>query len=202
MILILDYGMSNLRSVSKALEKLGAGVEISNKPGDVEKAEKLVLPGVGAFGDAMEELQTRKLASPLKKFVASGKPFLGICLGLQLLFDQSEETPGVTGLGIVPGKVVKFRSSENHKVPHMGWNQLRFRDEKCPFVRGIKNGSFVYFVHSYFVQPERPEIVLAECEYNAIFAAMIWDRNIFGCQFHPEKSQDAGMKMLENFIGL
>lgn len=202
MILVLDYGMSNLRSVSKALEKLGAEVEVSNRAEDIEKAQKLVLPGVGAFGDAMEVLESRHLAGPIRKFTASGRPFLGICLGLQLLFDRSDENPGVKGLGILPGDVRKFAQSKRFKVPHMGWNQLEFRNEKCPLTKGIKNGAFVYFVHSYFVQPSSPDVVLADCNHGTGFTAMIWQRNLFGCQFHPEKSQAAGMKMLENFISL
>ncbi|OGW68783.1 MAG: imidazole glycerol phosphate synthase, glutamine amidotransferase subunit [Omnitrophica bacterium GWA2_50_21] len=202
MILVLDYGMSNLRSVSKALEKLGAEVEVSNRAEAVEKAQKLVLPGVGAFGDAMKELESRNLAGPIRKFTASGRPFLGICLGLQLLFDSSDENPGVKGLGVLPGEVRRFTNSKRFKVPHMGWNQLEFRNEKCPLTKGIKNGAFVYFVHSYFVRPASPDVVLADCNHGTDFAAMIWQHNVFGCQFHPEKSQDAGMKMLENFISL
>ena len=202
MILVLDYGMSNLRSVSKALEKLGAEVEVSNRAEAVEKAQKLVLPGVGAFGDAMKELESRNLAGPIRKFTASGRPFLGICLGLQLLFDSSDENTGVSGLGILPGNVRRFADSNRFKVPHMGWNQLEFRDDKCPLTKGIKDGAFVYFVHSYFVQPSSPDVVLADCHHGTDFAAMIWQRNVFGCQFHPEKSQDAGMKILENFISL
>jgi len=201
-ILVLDYGMSNLRSVSKALEKLGAEVEVSNRAEAVEKAQKLVLPGVGAFGDAMKELESRNLAGPIRKFTASGRPFLGICLGLQLLFDSSDENPGVKGLGVLPGEVRRFTNSKRFKVPHMGWNQLEFRNEKCPLTKGIKNGAFVYFVHSYFVRPASPDVVLADCNHGTDFAAMIWQHNVFGCQFHPEKSQDAGMKMLENFISL
>jgi len=201
-ILVLDYGMSNLRSVSKALEKLGSRVTVSSRPEDLEKAQKVVLPGVGAFGDAMEELEKRKLAAPLKDFMKSGRPFLGICLGLQLLFDASDENPGVPGLGIVPGKVARFSPAPGFKVPHMGWNQLRIRQPQAPLLRGVSDGSFVYFVHSYYVLPESQQIVLADSDYSPAFAAMIGQNNIYGCQFHPEKSQEAGLKILENFVKL
>lgn len=202
MILVLDYGMSNLRSVSKALEKLGSQVMVSSRPEDLGKADKVILPGVGAFGDAMREIEKRNLSAPLKSFVESGRPFLGICLGLQLLFDASEENFGVQGLSILPGKVGRFAPSAQCKVPHMGWNQLRILKPDCALLRGVKDGSFMYFVHSYYVIPEKPEVLLAECEYSAVFAAMIWHKNIYGCQFHPEKSQEAGMKILENFVNL
>ena len=202
MILVLDYGMSNLRSVSKALEKLGAEVEVSNRAEAVEKAQKLVLPGVGAFGDAMKELESRNLAGPIRKFTASGRPFLGICLGLQLLFDSSDENTGVSGLGILPGNVRRFVDSNRFKVPHMGWNQLEFRDDKCPLTKGIKDGAFVYLGNLYLVEAWSRDVVLADCHHGTDFAAMIWQRNVFGCQFHPEKSQDAGLKILENFISL
>jgi len=201
-ILVLDYGMSNLRSVSKALEKLGSRVTVSSQPEDLEKAQKVVLPGVGAFGDAMQELQMRNLALPLKDFMKSGRPFLGICLGLQLLFDGSDENPGVAGLAVFPGNVARFSPSAEFKVPHMGWNQLRIRKPDCPLLKGVQEGSFVYFVHSYYVLPESRDIILAECDYRRAFAAMIWQKNVYGCQFHPEKSQEAGMKILENFVKL
>lgn len=202
MILVLDYGMSNLRSVSKALEKLGSRVTVSDQVSDIEKAEKIVLPGVGAFGDAMKELETRQLAEPLKSFMRSGRPFLGICLGLQLLFDSSDESPAVRGLGVLPGKVSRFIPSVEFKVPHMGWNQLGIRKPDCGLLRGVNNGAFVYFVHSYYAIPQSQDIVLADCDYSSRFTAMIWKDNIYGCQFHPEKSQETGLRILENFVNL
>ncbi len=202
MVLILDYGMSNLRSVSKALEKLGGRVKISSDPQELQRADKVILPGVGAFGDAMIELTKRSLVTPIRNFIESGKPFFGICLGLQLLFDFSEENPGVQGMGILPGKVVRFSNAPRLKIPHMGWNQIHIKKRSCPLLSGIEDQSFVYFVHSYYVKPERSDIVLAESDYGDAFTAMVWKGNLYGSQFHPEKSQDTGLKILENFLGL
>ena len=202
MILIIDYGMSNLRSVSKAMEKLGAAVKVSGDAKDIERADKVILPGVGAFGDAMAELEKRNLIEPLGKFAHSGKPFLGICLGLQLLFDSSEESPGIQGLGILPGKVIRFPRNRSLKVPHMGWNQIRIKKEGCPLLKEIKDSSFFYFVHSYYAQPQSPNVILAESDYGGSFTCMIWKSNLYGAQFHPEKSQESGLKTLSNFVKL
>lgn len=201
MVVVVDYGMGNLRSVSKALEKLGAKVKVSGAASDVESADKLVLPGVGAFGDAMDELKKRNLVNPLKSFARSGKPFLGICLGLQLLLDESDENPGVQGLGMIRGKNVKF-SPEKHslKVPQMGWNSIKIKEKDCPVLSEIKDGEFFYFVHSFYAKTASDSDVLTETEYGVKFPSMLWKDNIFAAQFHPEKSQEAGLRILENFI--
>ena len=209
MITVIDYGMGNLRSVSKALESLDAKVRVTSDPQDIWAAEKLLLPGVGAFSAAMQELTSRKLVDPLKTALARGTPYLGICLGLQLLFEESEEGGGSKGLGILPGKVRRFAFSGSAplKVPHMGWNQIRnpFPPNtpiRCPLLRNIKDDSFVYFVHSYYAQPTEQVIVALETDYGGKFASMIWRGNLFATQFHPEKSQAVGLKLLQNFIDL
>lgn len=208
MIVIVDYGMGNLRSVSKALESLKAEVKISSRPEDIASASKLILPGVGAFPAAMDELSQRQLIDPIKQFIEAGKPYLGICLGLQLLFEQSDEG-SAKGLSILPGRVRRFGSSgpNSLKVPHMGWNQIlkpRSLDEKprdrCPLLKDIDNESFFYFVHSYYVDPVDQSIVALESEYGIRFTSMVWHDNIYATQFHPEKSQGAGLHFLENFI--
>lgn len=202
MILVVDYGMSNLRSVAKALENLGASVLVSGDPKDLEKADKVVLPGVGAFGDAARELEKRALKEPLKDYVRSGRPFLGVCLGLQLLFQSSDESPKAEGLGILPGRVVRFSDQLSLKVPHMGWNQIRVTKTGCQLVEGMPDGSFFYFVHSYYVKPDKADVTLAVCDYGGDFTAMVWRENLYGTQFHPEKSQEAGLKLLANFLRL
>jgi glutamine amidotransferase len=218
MITVVDYGMGNLRSVSKALESLGAEVRVSKDPADVAKAEKLILPGVGAFPAAMRELSTRGLIEPIKTFIASGKPYLGICLGLQLLFEESEEGEGAKGLGVLPGRVRRFFSNggtqaPKHpgtalKIPHMGWNQVRRpatgdqQPSRCPLLKGIPEGSFFYFVHSYCAQPTDHAVVALETDYGSPFAAMVWRERLFATQFHPEKSQAVGLQLLKNFIAL
>lgn len=199
MILLIDYGMGNLRSVSKALEHLGADVRISGSPDDLEKAEKIVLPGVGAFGDAMEELRRRHLAEALQKAAFAGKKMLGICLGLQLLFPSSEEAPEIEGLAIFPGKVRRFRSP-GVKVPHMGWNTVRIT-QPHPLLEGVPPDAYFYFVHSYYAAPQEAALIAAECLYGKeSFAAMAGSGNIFATQFHPEKSQADGLRILKNFI--
>ena len=199
MIVIVDYGMGNLRSVSKALEHLGGKIKISSVPKEIEKADKLVLPGVGAFGDAMRELRVLKLPGPIRQHIARKKPFLGICLGLQLLFETSEESPEAEGLGTFPGKVLRFQS-RGVKVPHMGWNQIHI-EQKHPLLKGIPDESFFYFVHSYYALPAEPKLVAASCRYgDEDFAAVLGAENLFAAQFHPEKSQDAGLKILKNFL--
>jgi len=209
MITIIDYGMGNLRSVSKALESLGASVRISSDPREVAEADKVILPGVGASPAAMQELMRRKLVEPIKAAVASGKPYLGICLGLQLLFERSEEGEGATCLGILPGVVRKFTLHSTLKVPHMGWNQVVRSPQSvvrsqtaCPLLKRIPDGSFFYFVHSYYAQPTDPSMVALEADYGGRFAAMVWRDNLYATQFHPEKSQAVGLKLLENFVNL
>ncbi|MDI6829901.1 MAG: imidazole glycerol phosphate synthase subunit HisH [Actinomycetota bacterium] len=196
MICIVDYGMGNLRSVEKAFAFLGKEVAVSPEPADVLAASGVVLPGVGAFGDAMRELEERKLADPLRRAIDGGVPFLGICLGLQLLFEESEESPGVRGLGILPGRVARFPSRV--KVPHMGWNDIRvLRDH--PVLEGLAEGSYFYFVHSYYVIPERDEHRLTLTQYGEEFVSGVADGNLVAFQFHPEKSSEAGLRLLENF---
>lgn len=197
MIAVVDYEAGNIRSVTKALESLGAKVMVSNCPRDIEKADKIVLPGVGAFGQAVENLKKRNLAEALIRAVESDKPFLGICLGLQLLFEGSEENPGVKGLSVVSGKSVRFRS--NLKVPHLGWNEVKQKKES-PLWKGIPDSSFFYFAHSYCIEPDNSEIVAATAEYGSVFVSAVFQNALFGVQFHPEKSQKWGLKLLENFI--
>ena len=209
MITVIDYGMGNLRSVSKALESLGAKVRLTSDPQDVWAAEKLILPGVGAFPAAMQELTLRKLVDPIKSSLAKGTRYLGICLGLQLLFETSDEGHGAKGLGIIPGTVARFAcdASSSLKIPHMGWNTIRSpyppnTPIKCPLLKGIADDSAVYFVHSYCARPTEQVVVAMETDYGGKFPSMIWRGNIFATQFHPEKSQAIGLKLLENFINL
>jgi imidazole glycerol-phosphate synthase subunit HisH len=201
MIALVDYGMGNLRSVEKALMRNGADVRIVSTRADVLAANALVVPGVGAFGDCMKNLARLKLTDTIREFVALGRPFLGICLGFQGLFDSSEEAPGVKGLGIFRGTVPRFPAG-TLKVPHMGWNQLRIKRSDCPLLRGVADGSFVYFVHSYYCRPAEPAVVCGTTEYGIEFCSMLWSGNVFATQFHPEKSQAVGLKMLENFVKL
>jgi imidazole glycerol-phosphate synthase subunit HisH len=200
-IAIVDYGMANLRSVQKAFERVGAAAEITKDPHVVGKADKVVLPGVGAFRDAITHLNASGLAGPIREHIAAGRPFLGICLGLQMLFDRSYEDGTHTGLGLLGGEVVRFTNRPGLKVPHMGWNQLRFRGD-CPLFRGIPDGSAVYFVHSYYAKPADGGLTCAEADYPEPFTAAVWRGNVYATQFHPEKSQAVGLKMLENFAAV
>ena len=209
MITVIDYGMGNLRSVSKALESLGAPVRVSSDPGEIGSAAKLILPGVGAFPAAMRELAARGLIEPIKAAIASGTPYLGICLGLQLLFERSEEGGGAEGLGVLPGTVKRFSLNSSLKIPHMGWNQiLRGRRSEvgdqngCPLLNGIPEQAFVYFVHSYYAEPADRSVIALESDYGGRFAAMVWRRNLYASQFHPEKSQAVGLQLLKNFVAL
>ena len=198
MIRIVDYGMGNLRSVQKAFEKLGIAAEIVTLPEQIASAEKLVLPGVGAFRDAIHELQRLELVEPIREHIRRDKPFLGICLGLQLLFDISFEDGEWKGLGVLAGDVVRFPAIPDLKVPHMGWNSL-VRKKECPLFNGIPAEASVYFVHSYYVRPQDPAVVAATTEYGIPFTSMVQRGNLFATQFHPEKSQKVGLKLLENF---
>ncbi|MFH1024261.1 MAG: imidazole glycerol phosphate synthase subunit HisH [Planctomycetota bacterium] len=238
MIVIVDYGMGNLRSVRHAVEAAGASAEVTGDPGAVEQAEKVILPGVGAFGAAMRELDRRGLVPILKRHLAAGKPFLGICLGCQILFESSEEAPGMTGLGVFKGRVVSFRksgfgtrNSQNQyplgksppspgpsfsgnpsanpepqvpspvlKVPHMGWSPVTFR-KSHPYLAGIPDNTYFYFVHSFFPAPADTSLVAGEAVYGRPFAAMIATERILATQFHPEKSAAMGIRLLKNFLG-
>jgi glutamine amidotransferase len=206
MIGIIDYGMGNLGSVFKAFERVGAQVRILTDYHEVKNVDRLVLPGVGAFADAAKTLRAKNYIGPILDFVASGKPFLGICLGLQLLFDVSYEDGEHTGLGIIPGRVIPFDFSKLEmatklKIPHMGWNTLSWT-RQVPMLEGLKQNSSVYFVHSYYVAPNEPEVTATTTNYGVDFTSMIWKDNVFATQFHPEKSQAVGLKMLENFARL
>ncbi len=199
MIAVVDYGMGNLRSVSKALEALGGSVCVTADPFKIKQCSKLVLPGVGAFGDASAELQKRWLWESIRTHLRMDKPFLGICLGLQLLMEASEENPGAQGLGLFKGRVVRFRS-RGVKIPHMGWNQVAF-DAKHPLFKDVPQDSSFYFVHSYYAAPQETSAVLGKTSYGQeTFAAVIGKGNVFSTQFHPEKSQEAGLQILKNFL--
>jgi glutamine amidotransferase len=200
-IVIVDYGMANLRSVQKAFEKFGFAAEISADPNRVAEADKVVLPGVGAFCDAIARLREADFVTPLREHIRGGKPFLGICLGLQLLFTVSHEDGEHKGLDLFAGEVVRFADVPGLKVPHMGWNQLRIR-QPAPMLRDVPEGSAVYFVHSYHVVPEDQKLIATETDYPTPFTSAIWCENVFATQFHPEKSQRVGLTMLRNFAGL
>lgn len=197
MIALIDYGSGNLRSVSKALEHEGADVRLVDSPAALSGVDAVVLPGVGAFGDCVRNLRERGLWDPINAWLASGKPFLGICLGYQLLFDSSEETPGVKGFGFFPGKVKRFRE-KGLKIPHMGWNTLDRNDH--PLWRGLPANPYVFFVHSYFPVPDDPSIITSRTTYGETFAASVARGNVAAVQFHPEKSQETGLAILRNFI--
>ena len=201
MIVIIDYGMGNLRSVQKALESVGHAAEITSDPDRVRHASKVVLPGVGAFADAVAELRRTGLGEAFRDAVAQGKPCLGVCLGLQLLFDVSEEDGRHEGLGLLPGRVVRFESSPGLKIPHMGWNTLRVL-RPSPLLAGLGPDPSVYFVHSYYARPDRPDDVVAESDHPHPFAAIVERDNLMACQFHPEKSQRVGLAMYANFAAL
>ncbi len=197
MITVVDYGVGNLHSVAKALEKVGAKTRVTSDWKDVAGSNGVVLPGVGAFKDSMDAMHRSDLAKAIQDFIASGKPFLGVCVGLQMLFSESEEFGLSKGLGVFPGRVVKF--NQGQKVPHMGWNQIRITQPGNPLLKGINEGEFLYFVHSFYVVPEDDSISAAKTDYDVDFTCMVWRDNIFGTQFHPEKSQEAGLRIYQNF---
>ena len=197
MIAIIDYDAGNIKSVENALLSLGIDNTVTSDPEVIRKADRVILPGVGAFGDAMGKLAERNLIDVIRE-VSQTKPFLGICLGLQLLFDSSEEAPGVPGLSLLPGKIVRIPEGGGRKIPHIGWNDLHFPKEAKLF-RGIPEESYVYFVHSYYLQAGNPEDVAATTEYGPTIHAAVEHGNLCACQFHPEKSGDVGMQILKNF---
>lgn len=201
MIAVIDYDAGNIRSVEKALLLLGQEVRITQDAGEILSADKVILPGVGAFGDAMDNIRKRGLEAVIRQVVDKGTPFLGICLGLQLLFERSEEAPGVKGLGLLKGEILKIPEKEGMKIPHMGWNSLHLEHDGKLF-RGIEEQAYVYFVHSYYLKAEDENIVKASTEYCTHIHASVEKGNIFACQFHPEKSSDVGLHILKNFIEL
>lgn len=201
MIAIIDYDAGNIRSVEKALQFLGAETCVTRDEKEILAADHVILPGVGAFGDAMHKLRNYGLEGVIHQVVAQKTPFLGICLGLQLLFEASEEAEGVKGLGILPGRIVRIPETPGLKIPHIGWNSLQFPSAGRLF-EGIAKEPYVYFVHSYYLQAEEPEIVKATTEYGVTIHASVEKGNVFACQFHPEKSSDVGMQILKNFIAI
>ena len=201
MITIIDYQMGNLRSVQKGFERVGHPARITSDPAELAEADGIVLPGVGAFADAMHALRARDLVDPIRDAVAADKPFLGICLGLQLLFDTGYEDGVHQGLGILPGEVVRFEVPSEFKVPHMGWNQARYVN-RPPIFQGLEDETHFYFVHSYHVVPQNPAVVATETDYHQPFCSSIWQGNLFATQFHPEKSQSDGLQLLKNFADL
>ena len=202
-IALLDYGSGNLRSVEKALRKVGADVRVMTRPEGLRDARAAVLPGVGAFDDCIHAMQKQELFGAVKEFIASGRPFLGICVGYQALFERSEEFNSCAGgLAVFKGCVVRFPNQPGLKVPQIGWNQLELAEPACPIYKGIPEGSYVYFVHSFFPKPEDPKIIATRTTYGETFASSIWRDNVFATQFHPEKSQTIGLRLLNNFVDL
>ena len=201
MIAIIDYDAGNIKSVEKALDLLGQDVVITGEPEKILKADKVILPGVGAFGDAMANLRGTGLDGVIRQVADRGTPFLGICLGLQLLFERSDEAPGVEGLGILKGEILRIPEKKGLKIPHMGWNSLHLENNGRLF-RGIGEGAYVYFVHSYYLKAAEESIVKASTEYSAHIHASVEKGNVFACQFHPEKSSDVGISILKNFVEL
>lgn len=201
MIAIIDYDAGNIKSVEKALQLLGQKVEITRDPDRILKAEKVILPGVGAFGDAMNKIRQYGLDKVIRQVTGQGTPFLGICLGLQLLFERSDEAPGVQGLGILKGEILRLPEREGYKIPHMGWNSLELVNQGRLF-RNLPEHPYVYFVHSYYLKAADDRIVRAVTDYTTRIHASVEQENIFACQFHPEKSSDAGIQILKNFVEL
>ena len=199
MVAIIDYDAGHIKSVEKALHYLGEEAVITRDRDTILGADRVILPGVGAFGDAMEKLRTYELDKVIQKVVAQNTPFLGICLGLQLLFESSEESESVEGLGILKGKVVRLPEESDMKIPHIGWNSLKYPNPGRLFT-GIAEDSYVYFVHSYYLQAKDPSIVTATTEYGTLIHASVEQGNVFACQFHPEKSSEVGMQILKNFL--
>ena len=201
MIAVIDYDAGNIKSVQKALEFLGKQAVVTRDRNEILTAERVILPGVGNFGDAMAKLKNFGLVSVLEEVAKQGTPFLGICLGLQLLFEESEESPGVKGLGLLPGRIVRIPKETGLKIPQIGWNALKYPSKGRLFEK-VPEGAYVYFVHSYYLQAQEKEIVKATVEYGVTVEASVEKDNIFGCQFHPEKSSEAGLQILRNFMNV
>ncbi len=203
MIALFDYGSGNLRSVQKALLKVGAEVRLVQRPEEMAGARAAVLPGVGAFDDCIHALDRQQLLEASRQFIQSGRPFLGICVGYQALFERSEEFNScAAGLGLFAGNVVRFSEMNGLKIPQIGWNQIEITQQPCPLFRGIPSGSYLYFVHSFFPKPADDSIIASRTIYGETFASAIWRDNVFATQFHPEKSQRAGLQLLKNFVEL
>ena len=203
MIALLDYGAGNLRSVEKALRFVGGNVRLVQSPDGMKNASAVVLPGVGAFDDCVNAMQRQELLEATREFVGTGRPFLGICIGYQALFERSEEfDSSATGLGLFAGKVVRFPDGQKLKIPQIGWNQIEIVQPECPVFSGVENGSHVYFVHSFYPQPEDDSIAATRTTYGVDFISAVWRENVFATQFDPEKSQKVGLKILENFVNL
>ena len=198
-IVIIDYGMGNLKNVQKGFEKVGFEATLTRNKREIGRASAIVLPGVGAFKDCMENLEKYGLVEPLIQSIEKGKPYLGICLGLQILFSESEEFGSHKGLNLMRGKVVRFKPDPEHKVPHMGWNTIEKKRE-VPMLQDVESGDFFYFVHSYYVVPEEAQWISTFTTYGKSFVSSIWKENLFATQFHPEKSQEKGLRILENFV--
>lgn len=201
MIAIIDYDAGNIKSVEKALQKLGQEVAVTRDAEKILSADKVILPGVGAFGDAMENLRKYHLDEVIYQVVEKGTPFLGVCLGLQLLFEKSDESEGVQGLGILEGEILRIPDCEGLKIPHMGWNSLHLQNSGRLF-QGVDENAYVYFVHSYYLKAKDEKIVKATTEYSTQIHASVEKGNVFACQFHPEKSSDVGLQILKNFVEL
>lgn len=201
-IAIVDYQMGNLRSVQKALEHVGYDATVTSDASEITSADKVILPGVGAFPDAIRELKARNLVEPIVEAIDAGKPFLGICLGLQLLFDVGTEGGDHAGLGVLRGSVERFPQFEDRKVPHMGWNQVVVEKQDCPLTKDVPEEAHFYFVHSYYAAPQDAGDLWLSCDYGVSFCASVWRDNLFATQFHPEKSQADGLKVLKNFAEL
>jgi imidazole glycerol phosphate synthase glutamine amidotransferase subunit len=204
MVVIVDYGMGNLKSVANAARSLGKKVRVSDSPNTLKRAKKIIFPGVGHFGRTVQELKKRKIFEVLKAKISQGTPYLGICIGMQVLFDASEEAPGLKGLGLIPGKVKRFKN-KGLIVPHMGWNQIKLKGQGSrgkDIFRGVKDKSFFYFVHSYYCEPKDKKVVLSKTKYGLDFASSIHQDNIWALQFHAEKSQKLGLKVFDNFLEL
>lgn len=203
MIALLDYGSGNLRSVHKALLAVGASVRLAQRPAEIGDARAMVLPGVGAFDDCINAMRKQELLAAAKDFIATGKPFLGICVGYQALFESSEEFNScAAGLGLFKGKVIRFSESHRLKIPQIGWNQVEITQPGCPLYRDIPDGSYFYFVHSFHPEPSEESVIATRTEYGDTFASSVWRDNVFATQFHPEKSQNMGLQLLRNFAEL
>ena len=202
MIGVIDYGAGNLRSVCNSLKKLSVNSKLIHSPEDIKDISSIIFPGVGSFGDSSEQLKKQKLFDPIKSWLKDDRPFLGICIGFQMLFEKSDESPNSDGFGIIPGKVVRFPEENLLKVPHMGWNEIKFENSSDPIWQGIKTSTHFYFVHSYYPEPLESNSVSSITSYGLEFASSVRCGNIFGTQFHPEKSQAAGLKLISNFLEL